>query len=193
MANTTNIDDLPNSDENIHLVTQPQQPKYDANLQEPATKNVAVPEVPQKPISSNSTQGQTNEFVTGIQQAAATGALELPSRDIPLTQDHITNDVEAHASYIPSEPQYYIQQPITQQIKQDDSLDKFYDNLQTPIILAVLYFIFQLPIVKSASRKYIPLVFANDGNMNLSGYLIHSFLFAIVYYIIEYSLKYFSL
>ena len=42
-----------------------------------------------------------NSFVTGLQQAAANGALQLPSRDIPQSQNHITQDTQIKPNYIP--------------------------------------------------------------------------------------------
>tara|TARA_Y100000389_G_C17469834_1_gene529320 strand:+ start:8321 stop:8818 length:498 start_codon:yes stop_codon:yes gene_type:complete len=164
---STNIDDLPsdNIEENIKLETSPE--KNNIN---------------------------TNAFVNGIQQAAATGALELQSRDIPTTQTHITQDSETRSDYIPK-PTVQFDIPTYTHVPEikTDKLDLFYNELQIPITLAVLYFIFQLPLTKKTLLNIIPSLFKNDGNMNLYGYIFTSLLYATSYFIMNKSMQYFSL
>lgn len=164
---STNIDDLPsdNTEENVKL--------------EASTEKNNI---------------NTNTFVSGIQQAAATGALELQSRDIPTSQTHITQDNESRVDYIPKQTvQFDI--PTYNEVPQikTDKLDLFYHELQIPITLGVLYFIFQLPLTTKTLSNIIPSLFKNDGNMNLYGYIFTSLLYATSYYIMKKSMEYFSL
>jgi hypothetical protein len=61
--------------------------------------------------------------------------------------------------------------------------DEIYDELQTPILLSVLYFIFQLPIFHKTLFKYLPSLFNNDGNHNLAGFIFNSIVFGSIYYL----------
>jgi hypothetical protein len=69
-----------------------------------------------------------------------------------------------------------------------DSLEILYDEFQVPIIIGLLYFIFQLPVVRSKLTTLIPALFNKDGNPNLSGYIFNSIFFAVLYYVISKSM-----
>jgi hypothetical protein len=66
-----------------------------------------------------------------------------------------------------------------------NKLDDIYDELQIPLLLGVLYFIFQLPVVKKYLFNYLPFLFHVDGNLNINGYLITSALFGLIYYVLS--------
>jgi len=66
-----------------------------------------------------------------------------------------------------------------------DSLEILYDEFQIPIIIGLLYFIFQLPIVRSKVLAMLPSLFNKDGNPNLTGYIVNSLFFGISYYVIS--------
>ncbi len=135
-----------------------------------------------------------NEMVTGIQQASANGATGLPSRDIPTNTVHFA-DEHVKPNYVPQNEQNdYIQNTDTEQdilIRRSrnqnsrDSLEILYDEFQIPIIIALLYFIFQLPVVRSKVLSMLPSLFNKDGNPNLTGYIINSTFFGISYYVIS--------
>ena len=67
--------------------------------------------------------------------------------------------------------------------KRTGTLDEIYEQLQTPLLLAVLYFLFQLPIFKKTLFKYLPFLFSTDGNSNLQGLLFVSIMYGFVYFI----------
>ena len=138
-------------------------------------------------------QTTINSIVSGLQQASSTGATMLPSRDIPREQEYIVRDQQIQPNYIPSaSKQDYIQQTeendeiiSSQQQKEmnKNTIDSMYDELQTPLLLCVLFFLFQLPFFKKYLFIYVPALFLNDGNYNLYGYVFMSILFSLVYYI----------
>jgi hypothetical protein len=64
--------------------------------------------------------------------------------------------------------------------------------MQIPILIGVLYFLFQLPVVRKNIFKYIPTLFHKDGNYNLSGYILNSVMFAGLYFIMTKGIKHFS-
>ena len=74
-----------------------------------------------------------------------------------------------------------------------NSLDDFYNTIQTPVLIAILYFLFQLPVVRKHLFRFLPALFSSDGNPNLSGYIVNSAIFAILYFSLTKGIKIFSL
>lgn len=211
---TTSLDDLPQPNVNLNIteqnVTVPNpaqdlEAKRNADLQQVMSQ--ATPQQNQppatRPVEAESNNGiDINSFVTGIQEAAASGALQLPSRDIPQGQSHLTNDAQLQPNYIPENNGDYINDTYNQEqiinnqnIKQKNtnSMDALYDDIHVPIILAVIYFVFQLPVIKTNTLKYIPSLFNKDGNFNMLGYSVNSLAFASTYYCIIKSLDFLSI
>ena len=63
-----------------------------------------------------------------------------------------------------------------------NSLDDMYNEIQTPLLLAILYFLFQLPFFRKFLLGYLPILFSNDGNFNMNGFMFTSILFGMLYY-----------
>ena len=61
------------------------------------------------------------------------------------------------------------------------------DEFQIPILLALLYFVYQLPIVNTLIFKRFSFlsIYKDDGNFNLFGLVLKSILFAGSYYSIH--------
>jgi hypothetical protein len=155
-------------------------------------------------VSSNGKQmslDQTtiSQIVNGLQQATLSGATQLPSRDIPLNTEQLTHDSHVQPNFIPPPKtsdyindtdddiqNYYKTENI------NNSLDSLYDEIQTPLLLVVLYFIFQLPIFKKTIFKYISFLCNADGNYNINGLLFTCILFGLIYYLLSKSVKQFS-
>lgn len=147
-------------------------------------------------------QTTINQIVSGLQQASSTGATQLPSRDIPRNVENIVTDEQVQPNYIPpSSNEDYIKDDednediIKNYGRREDSannLDQLYDEIQIPLLLSVLYFLFQLPICKKIIYQYFPILCSKDGNYNLNGYLFTSILFGILYYLLAKSVTHFS-
>jgi len=145
--------------------------------------------------SSSLDQTTIHQIVNGLQQASSTGATQLPSRDIPRNTDNLTQDPYIQPNYIaPEKNNDYIQQmqenedivyKYNKNKKNSDSLDDVYNEVQTPFLLAVLYFMFQLPFFRKFLFNYIPMLFLKDGNLNLNGYIFTSGMFGLAYYILN--------
>jgi len=193
---TTSIDSLPISPQtqnNIQLemtenvrVDNPSQQLQKAREEDPATK-----------------QRNLNQFVTGLQQASSSGMTALPSRDIPQSQDHLTQDPQMKPNFIPNNQamgDYILNHQTSEDIIREnarrqtktDSLDELYNEMQIPILIGVLYFLFQLPVVRKNIFKYVPSLFHKDGNYNLSGYILNSVMFAGLYFTMTKGIKHFS-
>lgn len=193
---TTSIDSLPIS------------PQTQNNIQLEMKENVHVDNPSQHLQKSRdedpaANQRNLNQFVTGLQQASASGMTGLPSRDIPQGQEHLTQDIQMQPNFIPSNHgggDYILNHQTSEDIIREnarrqtktDSLDELYNETQIPILIGVLYFLFQLPIVRKNIFKYIPALFHKDGNYNLSGYILNSVMFAGLYFIMTKGIKHFS-
>tara|TARA_B110001452_G_C15184364_1_gene411354 strand:+ start:422 stop:1174 length:753 start_codon:yes stop_codon:yes gene_type:complete len=145
--------------------------------------------------ASNSNANNYNELVNQIQKASISGVTSLPSRDIPMDPHSMKNDVEVKPNYIPqsniSEDYINNLQTPDNLINENnnimnnlDNLDMFYREFQLPLLIAIIYFLFQLPAVRKYSHKFIPALFKDDGNPNLYGYIFNSIAFASLFYVL---------
>lgn len=129
----------------------------------------------------------------------------LPSRDIPMETTHYTQDDSIKANYIPpstrgglglgEEDDDYLPKPAKgNREKHADGKKKkvrFSDDwimdLRSPILIAMLYFLFQMPMLNVIMSKYLKVLrlFAEDGNLNYKGFVFKSILFGLGVYGIE--------
>jgi len=143
-------------------------------------------------------QTTINQIVNGLQHASVSGATQLPSRDIPMNTSSLTHDVNITPNFIPPVPVQnrndYIQNyqesseiinDYNYSLENNNRLDDLYNEIQVPILLAVLYFLFQLPVFRKYLFSYFPVLFSKDGNLNINGYLFMSSLFGILYYLLN--------
>jgi hypothetical protein len=195
--NTTSINDLPTDPGaggsvggNVSLVINEQQQMQ------------MQPQVPQNQIGGTSLsldQITISQIVNGLQQATLAGATTLPSRDIPLHTEQLTQDAQVQPNYVPP-PQMrdYINETdddinnYYRKEKMENSLDSVYDELQGPLLLSVLYFLFQLPFFKKTIFSYLPFLCHNDGNYNFNGLLFVCALFGFIYYSLSKTVRHFS-
>lgn len=137
-----------------------------------------------------------NELISQLQKASNQGVTQLPSRDIPMNPTQNANDVEIKPNFVPPPPSHedYIQNMQTpdelvnqnnRQMNYQNNLEQFYSEIQLPLIVSLLYFIFQLPYFRQFVKKMLPSLFKNDGNMNLYGFFFNSALFGILFFIIN--------
>jgi hypothetical protein len=148
-------------------------------------------------------QNTISQIVSGLQQATISGATQLPSRDIPMNTTGHNLDPYMQPNYVPTITQNnnqnqtddndYIKQyddtsDITNKYNRNshhNSLDETYNEIQTPLLLAILYFLFQLPFFRKFLYGYFPILYSNDGNLNINGFLFTSTLFGIIFYLLN--------
>jgi hypothetical protein len=120
----------------------------------------------------------------------------LPSRDIPQDTLDYTQDEEIRANYIPKREglKDYVREyeDMTERTlrehehkkKSENSANDFVDQLQVPVWIAILYLIFQLPILNTMIFKKLSwfAMYDLDGNFNFYGLLLKSALFGFVVY-----------
>ena len=210
---TTNIAELPVTN-NIGIVNQPiqsqqsysQQPQQQMQPQQSysqnnnARQNVELyiePKSQGVTMDTAGNQSSYNELVGQIQQADKLGVTQLPSRDIPNNTDRVQMDQEIRPDYIPDEQaamEDYIKNYQTpdsvilegeREEQTRDRLDILYSNIQMPLLVAILYFLFNLPVIRKYLQKWIPNIFNSDGNPNLVGYIVNSVLFGGLYYLLN--------
>ena len=210
VSGTTQINDLPVAN-SVGIINnmgaqqqqQPIKPMTDLvsnNIKNEITYNPTVET--SNPNSSgvrNNPNNGTNysEIIGQIQHADKMGATRLPSRDIPQNPTTITMDENVKPNFIPEDTGAEREAPdyIANYETPNDVLEKYdadeenrenmeilYRELQTPILLAVLYFLFNLPVVRKGLHRFIPNLFGSDGNPNLYGYAFNSIAFAAIFF-----------
>jgi hypothetical protein len=189
MSDSTSILDLPTDPVGGGNVSN--------NISMSATENVVVSQKQQANQANGTLDEATiSQIVSGLQNASRNGATQLPSRDISMSTIGISNDPHVQPNYVPP-PQDntdYIRNyeqtsdminDYNKNTQDNNSLDDMYNEIQVPLLLAVMYFLFQLPFFRKILFGYFPILFSTDGNMNINGFLFTSALFGLIYYMIN--------
>ena len=144
-----------------------------------------------------------NEVLQGVQRASANGMTMIPTRDIPMNPNSFTHDDQARPNYVPQPKTVHFQddgsssdyirehtsmesivRANARQSNQLDTIEAIYYDLQMPILLGVLYFIFQMPIFRAQLLHFLPSLFAEDGNFKMIGLTVTSAMFAGTFFVI---------
>ena len=218
MSDTTSIDDLPTASgqnantQNQNVVIQKAEPgamSYSPNVPDlapPSQQSQQSQQSQGPPLNPNQQPNQKlmNELVSGVQRASMTGMTALPSRDIPRDTNSMMQDAQVQPTYVPQPQRHvdYIQdhetsstlervmQQNTRGSNRVDTLETFYEEIQSPLMLAILYFAFQLPAVKRYMFRYLPSALFNaDGNANLTGLIVTSAMFGLSFYTLQKSMN----
>ena len=207
MTDTTSIDDLPgvpgSATQGSGIVQKPEIPAQTYNPNVSGAQMPLQQQQQQQQQTTVASNMNVNEFVSGLQRATSSGLTALPIRDVPRNTESVISDEQTVPNYIPRDPVDYIRDHHentrsfmdhrAKTANQSESLDVIYDTLQVPILLAILYFTFQLPVMRKYLLLYLPSIFNKDGNHNLSGLLFISVLFSCTYYGINFVLNQFVL
>ena len=203
----TSIDSLPNELNKISKEVTLEINEKPSNIVQPQQQMQQPPQQMQQSQQSaknlaDLSKDSINKIIQGLQDASKTGSTNLPSRDIPMMTEQIMHDNSARPNFVPSPPAEkanYIQDEETMEtlIKQKrnqhkNNMDNFYDEIQTPLLIMILFFIFQLPTFKKSMLNNFPLFFFRTGNYNLKGMIFNTILFGGFYYLIMKSIRYLS-
>lgn len=117
----------------------------------------------------------------------------IPSRDIPMDTTQYTQDRMIRPEHIPDEKIYdYLEEyepPLENEPNEKvNGLGDLVANLQIPIIVAILFFIFQSNTINVLLNKYAGgmMLFGEDGNINMYGIALKSVMFGFVFFGINY-------
>jgi hypothetical protein len=162
---------------------------------------------PTLPLPQNIQQRGSNQVPPQNYSAQVMGGLDpaeeiqhrLPSRDIPMDSLAYQQDEEIRPNYIPKpkltsdyirdyeEENEYRMKKHEESKRREKVADSIFTNIQTPILIAILYFLFQLPIVTTVLYKYFAFlaIYNADGNLNLSGLILKSALFGSLFFSLQ--------
>jgi hypothetical protein len=191
-SDTTNIFDLPTD------------PVGGGTINIKATESNLNVQQQQQPTNVTLDQTTISQIVNGLQQASMNGATKLPSRDIPINTNNLNNDPQVQPNYIPQiqnqNNDYITDYDTTSNIIQNynnsynnnNSLDEMYNEMQMPLLIALMFLLFQLPFFRKFLYSYFPILFLNDGNLNIKGFIFISALFGIFYYFLNKIVSHFT-
>jgi hypothetical protein len=122
--------------------------------------------------------------------------VRLPSRDIPTDQTYYQQDVEITPNYIPKpkSTRDYVreEEDVTEEIvqkhhskkAQKEKVNDLFNDFQIPVLVSILYFIFQMPSVNTFLYKNFSFLSIHnlDGNINFYGVFFKSLLFGTAFY-----------
>lgn len=157
----------------------------------------------QIPFPEASAQRNNQENPNNQQQQQYTANIpqqELPSRDIPMNTQDYMQDEQIQPNFVPQQKltsdyireyeqasEKALQKHEREKYQEEVSQDLF-SSLQIPIFVALLYFVFQLPIISTFMRKHLSFlaIYSEDGNFNFMGLLLKSGLFGALFYVMQY-------
>lgn len=125
--------------------------------------------------------------------------VRLPSRDVRLDTAGYLHDEQVHANYIPKPKltkDYILDYEETSEKatianekkkRREHKIDEMLSELQTPVFIAILFFIFQLPIMNTLVFKRFSFlsIYSEDGQFNFYGLLFKSSLFGLLFYSVQ--------
>jgi len=128
----------------------------------------------------------------------------LPSRDIPMDQSMYQQDEEIQPNYIPrakltSDYVKDYEDVTNTSIRKHENrkdrtsmIDRILSDLHTPILVALMFFIFQMPLVTTMLYRNFSFlsVYNPDGNINFYGMVLKSALFGSVFYGLQNTIQY---
>jgi hypothetical protein len=120
----------------------------------------------------------------------------LPSRDIQHDTTSYSHDEHVQPNYIPRQKDLddYVRdhektteknlREYEDKKRRRNTIDSIITDFQTPIVITILYFIFQMPIINKIVFKRFSFlsIYNDDGNFNFYGLLLKSVSFGALYY-----------
>lgn len=166
--------------------------QMNAIIQNPSTTTAPPPSNLSQPTLDPDTE---KLLLSGLKKASDTNSTSFPTRNAPISTESHTLNPHQDSMYIPKpsvQNTGYIdddeQIDIMKQYKaidNDDDVTRAIDEFHIPILLFVLYFLFQTPYLKQSIVQHIPSLTSGDYNLNIKGILFMSGMFSCVYYAIN--------
>jgi hypothetical protein len=149
-------------------------------------------------LESKSTQQEKNQPQNILYMASDFNEQQqrLPQRDIPKMMDDYTQDEQIQANYIPKPKKTmdYIdeyQETTNKKVREYENKkinaklnESWFDEMRIPIMIGILYFVFQMPIINTLIFKRFSFlsIYNDDGNFNFYGLILKSTFFGSAFY-----------
>jgi hypothetical protein len=178
MQNVINNQMNANSLDNIQIQAQPQQQP--------------LQQVQPGQQSQQQLQQEMNTLVSNIQQASANGGTGLPSRDIPQNTTHLAIDHQVQQNNVVNDSSDYLKHmpnldsTLENRVRVKNIRDNkkyILEEIQIPLLVSLLFIIFQMPVSKQFFKKNFKFLYNNENNYTLKGYIFMSVIFGAAYYI----------
>lgn len=189
--------ELPNNYTPINVHPNP----YGVSDQNPIMSPPEQPISPQQEsFSNNSATQQVPQYLSEEQREMIMPSQQqrLPSRHIQHDTTQYAQDEQIQPNYIPKERvssdyvreyEEFTDKHIQKHERENDrnqQIDDILSDLQVPIFVSILYFLFQLPIINAYIFKRFSFlsIYNDDGNFNFYGLVFKSWIFGSIYYTI---------
>jgi len=154
------------------------------------------PQMQQSQGPPQMTKEMMSQFNGQLKNANENNLTQLPTRDVPMNPLLHVQDDQSKPNHVPQEnnaPDYIkqfnnIENTIKQNsenVEQNNFMDNIYEEIQTPLLIFILFFIFQLPSVSKEFNKQFPILLSNDSSLTLKGFIVKSFIVALLYFLIN--------
>ena len=194
---STKSSELPNNYTPINVHPNP----YGVSDQNPIMSPPEQPITPQQEsFSNNSATQQVPQYLSEEQREMIMPSQHqrLPSRHIQQDTTQYAQDEQIQPNYIPKERvnNDYVReyeeftdkhiQKHERENSRNQQIDDILSDLQVPIFVSILYFLFQLPIINAYIFKRFSFlsIYNDDGNFNFYGLVFKSWIFGSIYYTI---------
>ncbi len=203
MENTTAISDLPNkalsfSNQTNELKESPNSTNYTPLNIHPnpygiSDQNPIMPNPELQPPISN--KPEINDEIQNMDHQP------LPSRDIPNDTNIYVQDPSVKPNYIPPSNKDDFLQDFTEyenellneeaKVKKLDNFDYIMNQIQIPILLCVLFYMFNTFFIRNGLTKFVPENYIySDGNLNKFGIIYLSICFGLSYFLLDNLINY---
>lgn len=182
----------PPAPQNGQGAVQPQQPQAQGQ-----------PQMQQSQPQPQMSKEMMSQFNGELKNASDKNLTQLPTRDVPMNPLLHVQDNESKPNFVPEQKgQDYIKEfnNIENTIKQNNAdsnnneyMDNIYEEIQTPLLIFILFFIFQLPSVSKEFNRQFPILLSNDSSLTLKGFIVKSFIVALLYFLINKGISHLSL
>ena len=195
-SQSTKLTEMPNNYTPINVHPNP----YGVSDQNPIMSPPEQPISPQQEMISNNATKQVPQYLTEEQRQMIMPSQQqrLPSRHIQQDTTQYAQDERVQPNYIPNETvsndyvreyEEFTDKNIQRHEKENErnqQIDDILSDLQVPIFVSILFFVFQLPIINAYIFKRFSFlsIYNDDGNFNFYGLLFKSWIFGSIYYLI---------
>lgn len=179
-------------------------------IQKPALGDFPAPiqtkdgpkQYPSAPYNPNANYDLSPQQIAALQEMPPQ---HLPANNMPLLDSGRQDPMSADPNYIPKLPKTtkdYIadyQESTDRKLREyeeqkmrEKQMENWFDSLKTPVLIAVLYFVFNMPIVNKLIFKQFSFLSIHnaDGNFNLGGLILKCSLFGSLYYVLDKSMRF---